>query len=235
MNETRIEALGDSALLITLGERIDAQLNTRAVALAERLAAASLPGVGDVAPAYASVCLRYDPVAWSVAGNAGPFAAIAARLREFLQTDIADATIVAHPTSIDIAVCYGGEFGPDLQHVATHAKLDADEVVARHCAGDYRVAMLGFAPGFPYLLGLDAVLHTLRRDSPRVRVPAGSVAIGGAQTGIYPHELPGGWQIIGRTPLTLFDATRATPALLTAGQRVRFRAISPAQFASHAA
>ena len=235
MIEARIEALGDSALLITLGERIDAQLNARAVALAERLAAARLPGVDDVAPAYASVCLRYDPVAWSGAGNASPFAAIAARLRELLQNEIAGGPGVANSASVDIAVCYGGEFGPDLQHVAAHAKLDADEVVARHCAGDYRVAMLGFAPGFPYLLGLDTALHTPRRDSPRVRVPAGSVAIGGAQTGIYPHELPGGWQIIGRTPLTLFDATRATPALLVPGQRVRFRAISPAQFASGAA
>ena len=235
MTEARIEALGDSALLITLGERIDAQLNARAVALAERLNAASLPGVGDVAPAYASVCLRYDPVAWSGAGNAGPFAAIAARLRELLQDEIAGGPVVADATSIDIAVCYGGEFGPDLQHVAAHAKLDADEVVARHCTGDYRVAMLGFAPGFPYLLGLDTALHTPRRDSPRVRVPAGSVAIGGAQTGIYPHALPGGWQIIGRTPLTLFDSTRTAPALLAPGQRVRFRAIRPAQFASGAA
>jgi len=235
VTEARIEALGDSALLITLGERIDAQLNARAVALAERLAAARLPGVGDVAPAYASVCLRYDPVAWSGAGNASPFAAISARLRELLQDELAGAPSVADSTSIDIAVCYGGEFGPDLQHVAAHAKLDVDEVVARHCAGEYRVAMLGFAPGFPYLLGLDVALHAPRRDSPRVRVPAGSVAIGGAQTGIYPSELPGGWQIIGRTPLTLFDATRAMPALLAAGQHVRFRAISPAQFAARAA
>jgi KipI family sensor histidine kinase inhibitor len=133
--------------------------------------------------------------------------------------------------AIDIPVCYGGEFGPDLDALATHAKLSAAEAVARHCATEYRVAMLGFAPGFAYLLGLDTALHMPRRVAPRVRVPAGSVAIGGAQTGIYPHELPGGWQIIGRTPLTLFDAAREHPALLAPGQRVRFCAIGADEFA----
>jgi KipI family sensor histidine kinase inhibitor len=122
-------------------------------------------------------------------------------------------------------VCYGGEFGPDLGAVATHAGVDEQAVIDAHANGDYRVAMLGFMPGFPYLLGLDKALHTPRRESPRTRVPAGSVAIGGAQTGIYPRELPGGWQLIGRTPLVLFDPTREQPALLQPGQRVRFRAI----------
>ena len=125
-----------------------------------------------------------------------------------------------------VPVCYGGEFGPDLDDLARYARLSVDEVIARHCAPDYRVAMLGFAPGFPYLLGLDPALHAPRRATPRVRVPAGSVAIGGAQTGIYPSELPGGWLLIGRTPLTLFDPAREAPALLAPGQRLRFRAIS---------
>ena len=133
--------------------------------------------------------------------------------------------------AIEIPVCYGGEFGPDLDAVATHCGLEPAEVSARHAAGDYRVAMLGFMPGFAYLLGLDESLHMPRRASPRTRVPAGSVAIGGAQTGIYPRELPGGWQLIGRTPLTLFDPSQAEPALLRPGQRVRFRAIDAAAFA----
>ena len=128
-------------------------------------------------------------------------------------------------------MCYGGEYGPDLEAVAVHAGLSPDAVVARHAAGDYSVAMLGFAPGFPYLLGLDPALHAPRRTDPRTRVPAGSVAIGGAQTGIYPRELPGGWNLIGRTPLPLFDPRREPPALLAAGDRVRFRAIDVDGFA----
>jgi inhibitor of KinA len=133
--------------------------------------------------------------------------------------------------AIDIPVCYGGECGPDLDGLALHAKLPAAEVIARHCAAEYRVAMLGFAPGFAYLLGLDSTLHAPRHAVPRVRVPAGSVAIGGAQTGVYPRELPGGWRIIGRTPLVLFDASRDPPAVLGPGQRVRFRAIDADEFA----
>jgi KipI family sensor histidine kinase inhibitor len=131
---------------------------------------------------------------------------------------------------VEIAVRYGGADGPDLERVAAHAGLSAGEVVARHAASDYTVAMLGFAPGFPYLLGLDAALHVPRRANPRTRVPAGSVAIGGAQTGIYPRELPGGWNLIGCTPLTLFDPCRDQPCLLAPGDRVRFHAIGAAEF-----
>jgi KipI family sensor histidine kinase inhibitor len=128
-------------------------------------------------------------------------------------------------------VCYGGESGPDLDAVAEHAGLSRDDVIARHAAAEYTVAMLGFAPGFPYLLGLDRALQVPRRPSPRTRVPAGSVAIGGAQTGIYPRELPGGWHLIGRTPLVLFDPAREPPCLLAPGDRVRFREIEAGEFA----
>jgi KipI family sensor histidine kinase inhibitor len=227
MNAT-IEPLGDSALLIRLGEHIDAELNARAVALAAAVRASSLPGVLDVAPAYASVCVRYDPAAWSTI-RLSAFDAIAARVGTFV--DNAASTPIQAPSPVlEIPVCYGGEFGPDLGAVAQHAGLDKAAVIARHNAADYRVAMLGFAPGFPYLLGLDPALHTPRRASPRTRVPAGSVAIGGAQTGIYPRASPGGWQIIGRTPLRLFDPHRDPPAWLAAGARVRFRAIDAEQF-----
>ncbi|WIG55610.1 MAG: Allophanate hydrolase 2 subunit 1 [Rhodanobacteraceae bacterium] len=130
-----------------------------------------------------------------------------------------------------IPVCYGGDCGPDIDAIAEHAGLVRDEVIARHAAAEYTVAMLGFAPGFPYLLGLDAALHVPRRATPRTRVPAGSVAIGGAQTGIYPCELPGGWHLIGRTPLALFDPRRDPPCLLAPGDRVRFRAIDAGEFA----
>jgi len=233
MSEWRIEALGDGAVLIRLGDTIDAALNARCVSLAAALHALALPGVLDIAPAYASVCLRYEPAAWAGASQL-PHDAIAARLRTCL-----DDALPLQPRSgaapLEIPVCYGGEFGVDLDYVAAQTKLRAQQVVERHCAVEYSVAMLGFAPGFPYLLGLDPALHTARRAEPRTRVPAGSVAIGGAQTGIYPRELPGGWHLIGRTPLRLFDSTRAAPALLIPGQRVRFRAIDAAQFARDAA
>jgi KipI family sensor histidine kinase inhibitor len=134
------------------------------------------------------------------------------------------------PRAIDVPVCYGGAHGPDLDALATTLGLDVADLVARHAGGDYRVAMIGFAPGFPYLLGLDASLHAPRRAHPRTRVPRGSVAIGGAQTGIYPSELPGGWQLIGRTPLVLFDPEREPACLFSPGDAVRFHAITPAAF-----
>src|SRR5262249_50300829 len=137
---------------------------------------------------------------------------------------------VAHADAIEIPVCYGGDGGQDLEALARHADLSVAETIARHGGAEYRVAMLGFVPGFPYLIGLDARLHMPRRPQPRPRVPAGSIAIGGAQTGIYPRETPGGWQLIGRTPLRLFDVQRPDhPALLAPGQRVRFRAIDAAE------
>jgi KipI family sensor histidine kinase inhibitor len=232
MSDVRIQALGDCALLLSFGERIDPVLNSIALAAAAALRAADLPGVRDIAPAYASICVQYDPHAWVDPSAAqSPHARIASRISAIVdnlpisQTEPGAATI-------DIPVCYGGEFGPDLDALATHAQLTGAEAIARHCAAQYRVAMLGFAPGFAYLLGLDAALHMPRRATPRVRVPAGSVAIGGAQTGVYPNELPGGWQIIGRTPLTLFSVERERPALLGAGQCVRFRAIDANQFAT---
>lgn len=226
-----IEPLGDGALLIRLGERIDAALNDSAIALADALQAAAVPGVLDIAPAYASVCVRYD-IAACARRDMSACDAIGATLRPLVEAILATAGEQRPPLGVlEIPVCYGGEFGPDLGDVAAHTGLDARSVIERHAASLYRVAMLGFMPGFPYLLGLDAALDTPRRTSPRTRVPAGSVAIGGAQTGIYPRELPGGWQLIGRTPLSLFDPARREPALLRPGQRVRFRAIDADEFA----
>jgi KipI family sensor histidine kinase inhibitor len=229
----RVEALGDSALLVRLGDRIDDALNRDALALAAALQNAGLPGVVDVAPAYASVTVRCDIAA--LAGTA-PLDRLAGLIGDAVLSLRARAGPAAtagpdsEPDCLDVPVCYGGEFGADLDAVAAHAGLDRRDVIARHARADYRVGMLGFMPGFAYLLGLDASLHMPRRASPRTRVPAGSVAIGGAQTGIYPRELPGGWQLIGRTPLVLFDPQRDPPALLRPGQRVRFREIDPSEF-----
>jgi KipI family sensor histidine kinase inhibitor len=232
MSTARVEALGDHALLVVFGDCVDSALNARALAAAAVLQAADLPGLHDIAPAYASVCVHYDPRAWAdTTGAQLPHARLASRISGIV--DNLPASPDAHDAAaIDIPVCYGGEFGPDLDNVAANAKLSADAAIALHCAAAYRVAMLGFAPGFPYLLGLDPALHTPRRANPRTRVPAGAVAIGGAQTGIYPRELPGGWQIIGRTPLALFDAARNPAALLAPGQSVRFSPIGAGEFAA---
>jgi KipI family sensor histidine kinase inhibitor len=220
---SRIEPLGDGALLIRIGDRIEDATNRTAIALADALRAADVSGVRDIAPAYASVCIRYEM-------SSTDFATIAARLRSIADSIKPSAHVDGQ--IIEIPVCYGGEFGPDLATVAAHASISTDEAIDRHVAANYDVAMLGFMPGFPYLRGLDPTLHTPRLATPRTRVAAGSVAIGGAQTGIYPRELPGGWQIIGRTPLLLFDPARADPALLRPGQKVRFTRITSDDFAA---
>ena len=232
MSAARIEALGDCALLIRFGDRIDAQINVLALAAAELLVHADLPGLRDVAAAYATVCVHYDPAAWAGDGHA-PFDRLRARIGALLEM-LDGVPSLQVPAQREIPVCYGGAHGPDLAELARHARLTIDEAIALHCAGDYRVAMLGFAPGFPYLLGLDARLHMPRHANPRTRVPAGSVAIGAGQTGIYPRATPGGWRVIGRTPLVLFDPARSPPALLAPGQRVRFRAIDADELAEHA-
>ncbi|HEX7111007.1 MAG TPA: 5-oxoprolinase subunit PxpB [Mizugakiibacter sp.] len=226
-----LEPMGEGALLLRFGERIDAALNARVHAAAHALRDAALPGVEELVPAYASLLLRLDA---ATAADAVRMRDVERRVRAVLDAfgKGAEASVRAETVrTVEIPVCYGGDFGPDLDAVAAHAGLDADAVIARHAGGDYRVAMLGFAPGFPYLLGLDAALQAPRLATPRTRVPAGSVAIGGAQTGIYPRELPGGWRIVGRTPLALFDLARDPACLLAPGDRVRFRAIDAAEFA----
>ena len=240
-----IEPLGDGALLIRIGERIDDTLNRHALELADLLCQSRLPGIQDVSAAYASVCVRYDTAAWADPSRLqSPYERVADAIAELIRRAKVDIAYAAAPHSIvegsrrrgetdsvEIPVCYGGHHGADIERVAELAGIDAETVIARHSAGVYRVAMLGFMPGFAYLLGLDPTLNVPRRPTPRTRVPAGSVAIGGAQTGIYPRDLPGGWQLIGRTPLTLFDPRRARPALLSPGQPVRFRTIDPDEFA----
>ena len=200
--------------------------------LQERLRLAALPWVVEYAPAYASLGVFFDPVQATDAG------APADDLFAWLETQIRAA--LAHPfrtkknrsgtALVEIPVCYESEFALDLEEVAQRAKLSPMEVVRRHSAANYRVHCVGFTPGFPFLGGLPRELATPRRATPRKQVPAGSVAIGGVQTGVYPVASPGGWNVIGRTPLRLFDAQREPPALLSAGRRVRFRSITRAEF-----
>jgi KipI family sensor histidine kinase inhibitor len=224
----QFEALAEDALLLRFGERIDIELNARVQAAVACLRQ-RLPQL-ECVPAYASVLLRFDPQHWSDGSH--PHRHVQAAVCAALD---APDTVVTTPRELVIPVCYGGEHGPDLAEVAAQCRLDADTVIARHTAAGYRVAMLGFAPGFPYLLGLDPQLSVPRRADPRQRVPAGSVAIGGSQTGIYPEVLPGGWQLIGRTPLRLFDIMASAPSLFAPGDRVRFQAIDEDRFRELAA
>jgi KipI family sensor histidine kinase inhibitor len=220
----QFEPLAEDALLLRFGERIDVAINARVHTAVDALQR-QLPRL-ECVPAYASVLLRFDPRAWTDT-NSTPHQALELAVRTALGTG---ETSRRASREQEIPVCYGGACGPDLATVAQHLDLPIDAVIARHVGADYRVAMIGFAPGFPYLLGLDPALAMPRRRDPRQRVPAGSVAIGGAQTGIYPQPLPGGWQLIGRTPLRLFDVSAMAPSLLAAGDRVRLRAIDEDEF-----
>ncbi|WP_233171607.1 5-oxoprolinase subunit PxpB [Dyella sp. ASV21] len=220
------EPLAEDALLLRFGEVIDAALNAR-VHAAAALLRHQLHGV-ECVPAYASLLLRFEPAQWEPTAHASSWQRVAEAVRAVLQMPV---PVQENPREVELPVLYGGDCGPDLATVASYAGLSEAEVVARHCAGRYRVAMLGFAPGFPYLLGLDPALASPRRAKPRLSVPAGSVAIGGQQTGVYPQALPGGWQVIGRTPLSLFDMRAESPARLCPGDGVRFRAIDQAEFA----
>lgn len=208
-----IEPLGDACLVVRLGTGIDASTSRAVAAATASLAAAALPGVVDMAPTFNTVAVVFDPLR---ADPSHLSAAIQARLRSL------EGAVPITGAIVEIPVAYGGDDGPDLAAVAAHARLDPEEVVRLHTMADHVVGMIGFAPGFPYLLGLPAALAIPRRATPRTRVPAGSVAIAERQTGIYPRTSPGGWHVIGRTPRAMFDADRDPPALLRAGDLVRF-------------
>jgi inhibitor of KinA len=222
----RIEPLGDSALLVRVVEEFHPEQTLDAVlSAARRIELAAIPGVIELAPAYTTIGIFYDPM------RSGGFDEVKTKIERAMQTSLEPARPRAGKESIiDVPVCYEAEFAPDLAEVARHANLSEEEVVARHAAGSYRVTCVGFTPGFPYLSGLPVELATPRRANPRKEIPAGAVAIGGAQTGIYPRKSPGGWNLIGRTPLRLFDVQREPPALFHAGDQVRFRKISRDEF-----
>jgi inhibitor of KinA len=220
----RIEPLGDSALLVRVAEEFAAADTLEAVARAARqLELAQIPGVIELVPAYTTIGVFLEST------GAGTFDELRARIERALERNVDTAPARLVPM-IDVPVCYENEFAPDLEAVARHAGLAPDEVVRRHADAVYRVSCVGFTPGFPYLSGLPPELATPRRASPRKEVPAGAVAIGGTQTGIYPRKSPGGWNIIGRTSLRLFDVERDPPARFQAGDRVRFRKISREEF-----
>jgi inhibitor of KinA len=232
----RIEPLGDSALIVRVVDEFepDPEVALNAVLrILRSLEAVAISGVIELAPAYSTVAVFYDPARIARTELTPlPFESLTAEIESALQNQSAGRGEGAPSRTVEIPVCYDPEFALDLAHVATHAGLAEAEVVRRHSSARYRVNCVGFTPGFPYLTGLPAKLATPRRATPRTGIPAGSVAIGGAQTGIYPTKSPGGWNVIGRTPLRLFDHQSEPPAILRAGDRITLRQISREEFDS---
>ena len=211
---------GDSAVVIQFGDDISPLLASRVHRAADALEGANLPWLAEVLPSYRSVLAEFDPYLIS------PTAALEA-LRSIVNTvDAPDGSGVDEykdeSNVVTIPVCYGGEFGPDLDDVAAHTGLSPDEVIALHSEPLYLVYMIGFTLGFPYLGGMSPRIATPRLATPRTVVPAGSVGIAGSQTGVYPSASPGGWRLIGRTPLRLANPSADPPCLLRAGNRIRF-------------
>lgn len=213
----KINAIGDSALLLELSDEISLAVNNRIRALNVRLKNQPLEGILEWVPGYTSLIVFYDPTLLD-------FPAVKSQLIALLGETKGDTEL--QQQQITIPVCYGGEDGPDLDYLADFHNLSPSEVVRRHAARTYRVGMMGFTPGFAYLMGLDPNLVTPRRDTPRTQVPAGSVGIAGSQTGVYPLASPGGWQLIGRTETVLYDPESDHPFLLSPGDEVRFLPLS---------
>jgi len=222
----RLIPMGDRALVIEFGDRLDPELSAGIAAAAQHLRASPPPGVLDIVPAYTTLALHYDPAV--IGAGTTPYEALIEQIEAWLHAQ-ADAELPPGRL-VEIPVCYGGGLGEDLEEVARQHGLTPEEVATIHASTDYRVYLLGFVPGFAYLGNLDSRIATPRRDAPRPHVPAGSVAIGGDQTGVYPLETPGGWHLIGRTPVRLFTPEAEPPCLLGAGDTVRFVPISRAEF-----
>lgn len=221
----RFLAAGEAGLVVEFADDIDPAANALVYTLAGALQRRPLPGLGEGVPTYRSLLLHFDPLRLDVA-----------RLRRHVEAILAQegagANTAAAPARLrEVPTVYGGEMGPDLASVAEITGLSEDEVVRLHSGTEFTVYMVGFLPGFPYLGVLPDALVTPRLQSPRTHVPAGSVAIAGRQTGVYPMESPGGWRLIGRTPLQLFDPERNPPAYIAPGDRVRFVPVEAADFA----
>ncbi|TVT71833.1 MAG: 5-oxoprolinase subunit PxpB [Denitromonas halophila] len=221
----RILDLGDAALTVEFGDAIDpalqARVNALDVAIERARAAGQLGGVIETVPTFRSLTVVYDPLLTRRA-------TLEAALSELI--DAADHAPVGDGRHWRLPACYGGAFGPDLADVAAATNLTPEAVIDAHSATEYVVYMLGFLPGFPFMGDVPAALQLPRRSEPRLRVPPGSIAIANGLTAIYPWESPGGWHLLGRCPVPLFDATRDAPALLAAGDRVRFTPVSVDEF-----
>jgi len=212
----RMLPVGDSAIVVEFGSGIDPRLNALVYSFTDLVESSGNHAVTELIPTYRSVLVQYDPIKKR-------HREMVSLLKKLLtHLDEPQPELLVTSELIELPVVYGGVDGPDLESVAAFTGLSAEEVVEIHSGVTYRVYMIGFAPGFPYLGGLDERIACPRLDNPRIEVPAGSVGIAGSQTGVYPNTSPGGWQLIGRTAIKLFDATQSNPSLLTPGSQVRF-------------
>ena len=221
MQNIRILTAGDSSLLIEFGDEISPDINRRIAATVELMREQHIEGVVDVIPAFCSLLVNYDP-------RVIRYEKLKKRMESMVRMDIKLGE--GKRKIFEIPVLYGGEYGPDLGAIAEHAGISEEEVIRIHSSRDYLIYMLGFIAGFPYLGGMSKEIATPRLQSPRVKIPGGSVGIAGEQTGVYPIDSPGGWQLIGLTPVKMYDPNRAVPILPEAGQYIKFRPIDRKEF-----
>ena len=212
---------GDRGLLVEYGDEIDLEINTKVRAMAIIMKQNTPKGVIETIPTYRSLLLVYDPSITNLAKLQKELQKLEERLEEIQ---------IPPPDTVEIPVCYGGGFGPDIEFVAETHDLSVKEVIQLHSEPEYLIYMVGFTPGFPFLGGLSEKLHTPRLKTPRTFVPKGSVGIANNQTGIYPVSSPGGWQLIGRSPIKLFDPERPNPFLYQAGDHIKFNPITPEEY-----
>lgn len=221
MQDIRILTAGDSSLLVEFGKEISPDINRKIAATVQLMKEQHIEGVVDIIPAFCSLLINYDP-------RVIRYEEMKQRMQDLIKVDAkAEA---GRKRVFEIPVCYGGEYGPDIANIAKNAGLSEKEVIEIHSSRDYLIYMLGFLPGFTYLGGLDERIHTPRLATPRIKINAGSVGIGGSQTGIYPLDSPGGWQLMGMTPVKTYDPEREIPILVEAGDYIRFVPVTEAEY-----
>ena len=221
MSEVRYLVAGDSAVCVEFGNEISPEINKKIRAFKIAVEKSDIPGIVETVPTYRSLLVHYHP---EVIG----FKALTENFDKLMGS--LSSIPIPPPTVIEIPVLYGGEMGPDIENVAEHNHKTVEEVIKIHTSEEYLIYMIGFIAGFPYLGGMSKEIATPRLKSPRVKIEGGSVGIAGEQTGIYPVASPGGWQLIGRTPLKLYDADREKPVLLEAGQYIKFAAVTEEEY-----
>ena len=221
MSEVRYLVSGDCSVCVEFGNEISPEINKKIRSFKIAVEKSGIEGIVETVPTYRSLLVYYKPEIIS-------FREISEKFEELMGS--LDNIEIPPPTVIEIPVLYGGEMGPDIQNVAEHNGKTVEEVIQIHTSEEYLIYMIGFIAGFPYLGGMSKEIATPRLKSPRVKIDGGSVGIAGEQTGVYPVDSPGGWQLIGRTPLKLYDAEREKPVLLEAGQYIKFKSVTPEEY-----
>jgi len=224
--------LGDNAILIDFGNELNESINQKLLEIFRKIKNQNMPGVLDVVPAYSSLTIHYDVMKiFEKAGGKTVFDIITDQVKKIVEDDIEIS--FEQNRKISIPVCYDEEFGPDLSYMANEKSLSIENIIQLHTAKTYRVYMIGFLPGFAYMGTVDQRIQMPRKENPRTNVEAGSVGIAGEQTGIYPLQSPGGWQIIGRTPVLLFNKEKTAPVLLQPEDEIKFFSISKHEFTNY--